>query len=365
MRYNNEVCAGCGKKFLKNDDIVVCPECGTPQHRACYEKNNECVNAQLHEAGFMWKGNANPPVKREKNESKNNSENLVCPTCGHVNPPQAPYCEACGQKFTFFGVNILEKEMELAKKDEERAKEEEQAQGGRGGEQDGSFESDENREELPETDIDRMINSRARIIAPGITKAQEQERLCSQPIKRVLVFVSSNSLKYVNKFRKIEAGGKTWNWAAFFFTPYWFFYRKLNKAGLVFLSLRVAISVIMTPFAAKVAEAMQSFSSMLQNNPDMTQAQLQSAMQSLVKSELPMYVFMGILLLISVVSALIGDKLYKKYVTEKLDYAETITEPIMFSQYFLKFGSVNVFITSLAIFIGYMLPTMIAQMLNL
>ncbi|MGN1348511.1 MAG: RING finger protein, partial [Acutalibacteraceae bacterium] len=33
MNYNNEICNGCGRKFSEGDDIVTCPECGTPQHR--------------------------------------------------------------------------------------------------------------------------------------------------------------------------------------------------------------------------------------------------------------------------------------------------------------------------------------------
>ena len=355
MRYENDICAGCGKKFEEDDDIVVCPDCGTPQHRACYEKSGECVNARLHGTGFSWKGNETAAEKEEKKAPQTadrEEENLVCPTCGHVNPPQSPYCEACGQKFTFFGVNILEKELQLAKKDEEEAKREPNHE-------------NEERFNESETDIERMINARARIVAPGLTKEQEAERLCNQPIKRVLVFISSNPLKYINKFRKMEAGGKTWNWAAFFFSPYWFFYRKLYKVGLVFLSLRVALSIAAFPFITRANEAMQSFSAAIQNNPDMTQAQLESAMQGMLGNIVPIYLFLGAMLLLSIVSAVIGDKLYKNYVTEKLNFAQTITEPIMFSQYFLRFSSVNVFITALAIFVGSMLPGMIVQMLNM
>ena len=33
--YINEKCISCGKEFTKDDDVVVCPECGTPYHRGC------------------------------------------------------------------------------------------------------------------------------------------------------------------------------------------------------------------------------------------------------------------------------------------------------------------------------------------
>ena len=36
------------------DDIVVCPDCGAPYHRACYEKQGGCVYADKHGTGFEW-----------------------------------------------------------------------------------------------------------------------------------------------------------------------------------------------------------------------------------------------------------------------------------------------------------------------
>ena len=60
MFYENSTCDGCGQPLLECEDIVVCPDCGTPQHRACYELNNKCVNEHLHAEGFEWK-NPNPP----------------------------------------------------------------------------------------------------------------------------------------------------------------------------------------------------------------------------------------------------------------------------------------------------------------
>jgi predicted nucleic acid-binding Zn-ribbon protein len=41
-------CAACCEVFADGDDVVVCPECGTPHHRSCYAENGECVNAESH-----------------------------------------------------------------------------------------------------------------------------------------------------------------------------------------------------------------------------------------------------------------------------------------------------------------------------
>lgn len=54
MWNNNDICSGCNNPLLKNEDIVVCPVCGTPQHRECWNKNGACVNEHLHSEGFVW-----------------------------------------------------------------------------------------------------------------------------------------------------------------------------------------------------------------------------------------------------------------------------------------------------------------------
>ena len=41
--YLGSKCIMCGQEFKENDDIVVCPDCGTPYHRAVsytHLKNN-------------------------------------------------------------------------------------------------------------------------------------------------------------------------------------------------------------------------------------------------------------------------------------------------------------------------------------
>lgn len=53
MTYTNETCQICGKAFADGDDIVTCPECGTPVHRACWAELGHCPNEEKHGA-FDW-----------------------------------------------------------------------------------------------------------------------------------------------------------------------------------------------------------------------------------------------------------------------------------------------------------------------
>ncbi|MBR6107165.1 MAG: DUF2628 domain-containing protein [Oscillospiraceae bacterium] len=54
LEYQGQPCMICGDAFSEADDIVTCPECGTPYHRACYKKVGCCVNTELHETGGSW-----------------------------------------------------------------------------------------------------------------------------------------------------------------------------------------------------------------------------------------------------------------------------------------------------------------------
>lgn len=55
-RFENKLCPVCRERFRDGDDIAVCPECGTPHHRACYLKQNKCALEELHAQGYVWNG---------------------------------------------------------------------------------------------------------------------------------------------------------------------------------------------------------------------------------------------------------------------------------------------------------------------
>ena len=60
MDYRGQHCPICGKEFCDGDDIVVCPECGTPYHRECYKTAGHCVNEERHGESFEWKPETAP-----------------------------------------------------------------------------------------------------------------------------------------------------------------------------------------------------------------------------------------------------------------------------------------------------------------
>ena len=94
--YIGTKCISCDRVFKEGDDVVVCPECGTPYHRACYEKEGKCINTELHENGGTWQ-----PHYDSDTESVNTDNTPIrCPRCGETNPPDGLFCKRCGLPLT-------------------------------------------------------------------------------------------------------------------------------------------------------------------------------------------------------------------------------------------------------------------------
>ena len=88
-RYTGNHCPVCEQAFTDDDDIVVCPDCGTPYHRACWQKVGACLHQSEHAAGFEWVPEFGP-------EAEAAAHDAVCPNCGTHNEPGAARCSHCG-----------------------------------------------------------------------------------------------------------------------------------------------------------------------------------------------------------------------------------------------------------------------------
>ena len=92
--YKGKKCLICDKEFSEGDDIVVCPDCGTPYHRECYLEKGECINYELHEKGGSWQAEQDEIEDRRRRE--NAGSDIRCPRCGQNNPGTALFCNSCG-----------------------------------------------------------------------------------------------------------------------------------------------------------------------------------------------------------------------------------------------------------------------------
>lgn len=87
--FENDKCPVCGETFKADDDIVVCPECGTPHHRECYNKTHNCANKKLHGTDFKFIRSADIEKTQEQETKEEQKQALpFSPAAESSNSPE-------------------------------------------------------------------------------------------------------------------------------------------------------------------------------------------------------------------------------------------------------------------------------------
>ena len=196
-------CPVCDVEFSDADDIVVCPECGAPYHRACYKQIGHCLYD--HSAGQGWKAPApeTPAVEAQAPAG----ETLRCPRCHAENPAGSLFCNSCGASL-MGGAS---------------------AQPGRTGTAGGPG------------DAYTSFFSAASGLHPEELVADDVT------VEEAAKAVQVNSLYYVPVFKSIrERNRSRFNFSALFFSGGWLLYRKQYKLGGILLGLTTLLSVVST-----------------------------------------------------------------------------------------------------------------------
>lgn len=269
MRYLSEKCPYCGLEFREDDDVVVCPECATPHHRACWVAHGNCANAQKHAEGFVWKKTAAEPEpeKNEQNtEQKNtNSLDIICPDCGKVSPNGTLRCPDCGALLIPFSPTGGEPPIARFR---------------------------------PGFDAEELV---------GGMKAGD-----------IALFCRVSGARYIKAFRKLAQKKKfSWNWGSGVFGPLWFFYRKLYKSGIIFLALSIGLSLWLLPASSGFYEAydnaMYEASRIIEEQgEEAAYAVLEERVPEIQAKMKPMYLPMALQVLLHIAAAFVADRLYYK-----------------------------------------------------
>ena len=320
MNYENQPCPGCSKPLRDGEDIVVCPVCATPQHRECWMANGRCANDDLHASGYVWKRERIQVT--EETHSEQTSDSRVCHICGSENPADALHCGNCGALFLQPTPNdSTNKKCAFCGKENT----------------DDALHCNQCGAPLGTPQVHVFGN------APRVSNMDfnENEIIGENTAGELAIYTQASAHRYLPKFKKFESGKKlSFNFAAFFFAPYWFFYRKLYKAGAFFLVAFVTASILLSGYTNVLYDAALEYSDAIsafdvenasEEELDAMTAEMEKMMGDFYeKVKIPMLITMGINVLLRLICALAADKLYyKKAVADIKLIKETVQEPHM------------------------------------
>lgn len=227
--YIGAKCMVCSEEFTAEDDIVVCPECGTPYHKECYKKEGKCANTALHESGEAWKSS------NDTGNGGSETENVTCRFCGYTNPPLTLFCRRCGMP-TKSLQNISAENIAR-----------EQRYNGTGINDDPNAYNRNAGSGLPFNPF--LIN-----FSDPLCGFNPDEDFDGVKMSELGDFVGTNTHYYLPIFKRLKEGGRllTWNFSAMLVPELYFSYRKMPLYALAALIMRfVAIIPQLIVFCAQ------------------------------------------------------------------------------------------------------------------
>lgn len=98
MDIEKKTCSVCKKPFTRQDEVVVCPECGAYHHKSCYQELGHCYFFDRHEE--LKKESEQKVQSKPKQEETSSEQGNVCNRCGSINPEDGLFCKVCGNSLT-------------------------------------------------------------------------------------------------------------------------------------------------------------------------------------------------------------------------------------------------------------------------
>ncbi len=203
-----EKCPICDKQFDSDNNIVVCPFCGTPHHEHCYKHLGRCKNEDRHADGFQWSS----AEHSESNHSSDDSDEISCPTCSQKNQTGTIFCINCGSPIhsNMFGRNPN------------------QPFGSAQGSPFGGFPG--NNTMPPQGGGGLFCGA-----PPFSVHIDPQEEIGGEKAEDIIAFIGPSAPSYIAKFKASEKAKFkiSWNWASFFLGPIYHAYRKMWVLSII------------------------------------------------------------------------------------------------------------------------------------
>ncbi len=286
MEFSEYKCPVCSKHFAEGDDVVVCPECGAPHHRECYESNGSCFYEDRHGEGFSFEN-------AEKGEASEDDDFLECRSCHFHNEKTAFYCNRCGAPLT----------------DNDRTAQNSQQNNGYNSQpQNGS---QGNFQGMP------FGFGAGNMPAFDPLAGMNGEELIADNVKvsEAAKYIGKNTQYFLAVFKRIrDSFGSRFNFSAMIFAEVYFLYRKMAALGVILSLLMISSTV------ASTAIMMSPEWNSQYNN---VMSSLQSGVQVSFFSEEFSFMYLPLALqflrlLIRVFSGLFANRLYYSHCSKKI-----------------------------------------------
>ena len=211
-KYYGCPCEGCGRPLTLKDDIVVCPDCGAPYHRSCYDKLGRCIHTPAH-GGYEWKF----PYQ--------DAQLRTCPTCGERTLRSENVCRCCGAALP----------PESAEQPNDRA--------AASAEQNRDFDySRMYRDEMYRNFTEKVVDPVHRNVRAAFGK---DELIDGVPYQDWVDFIGTAAPVYLNDYSQMQLRHSkiSMSFSALLFGPFYFFYRKAWKPAFGFLAAELLLFI--------------------------------------------------------------------------------------------------------------------------
>lgn len=321
MEFTNYRCPVCNEQFNKDDDIVVCPNCGAPHHRDCYDKLNHCFYEDKHSDDFSFE-NLNGNSQNNENVN-NNEETVTCPNCKHENPKATFYCNKCGYPLN---------------------------------EQDRNNSANQNAQQP--FNSQQTYNQNQNIPPFGFGGAGMPSAFDpmaglknDQPIAEnvnageMAKFVGKNTFYFLRIFNNIKTfGNSKFNFSAFIFSGIYFLYRKMIGLGIIISFLYIALTV--GEMFIQLLPEYQSLIDSVLNMQNSSQLFYSFSMSSqLSTNELLFlyspFVFSALKGVLMIICGLTANRSYYKHCTKKINEIKNKNENTNINKALETSGGVN------------------------
>jgi len=211
-------CPVCEKTFTEADDSVVCPQCGVPHHRSCYEQRGVCFYADRHGTGEDRRTVSDEPAPK--------GNRVACPVCGFNNDSTTFFCKRCGE-------SLIGREKPFRERS------------GAG---------------FPMPGDGMHLSS----LLDPYAGMDPDERIGAHSVEELAAFIGPNSFYYLPRFRELEEEGRNvFNYAGAFLNLFWLFFRGINIPGLCIFVMLVLGNYLNAYLAEIFSETNNPYGSML------------------------------------------------------------------------------------------------------